>query len=85
MTRQDPGATTAATPTKVIVFSADDLPTVPATGPLLLMGVPAVIEHNGEPHLVRSSPYVPAGHAYVIDTAALDFGPLTAADPAFPS
>ena len=67
----------AAEPTKVIVFSAEDLPTVPGTPESALYGVPAVIDHNGEPHLVRSSPYVPKGQAYVIDTAALEFGPVT--------
>lgn len=68
----------SANPTKVIVFSADDLPTVPAFGLGVgsSPGVPPVIEHDGEPHLVRSSPYVPAGQAYVIDTAALEFGPV---------
>jgi hypothetical protein len=61
-------------PTKVIVFSDQDLPRREATAVDRLLGVPAVIEYDGEPHLVRSSPYVPAGQAYVIDTAALDPG-----------
>jgi hypothetical protein len=61
-------------PTKVIVFSDQDLPRREA-GPMdALFGVPAVVDFNGEPHLVRSSPYVPAGQVYVIDTAALDLG-----------
>jgi hypothetical protein len=59
-------------PTKVIVFSEQDLPRREAKPMDALLGVPAVIEHNGEPHLVRSSPYVPAGQAYIFDTAALD-------------
>jgi hypothetical protein len=59
-------------PTKVIVFSDQDLPRREAKPWDALLGVPAVIEHNGEPHAVRSSPYVPAGQVYVIDTAALD-------------
>jgi hypothetical protein len=61
-------------PTKVIVFSDQDLPRREAKPIDALFGVPAVIEYDGEPHLIRSSPYVPAGQAYIFDTAALDLG-----------
>jgi hypothetical protein len=63
-------------PTKVIVFSEQDLPRREAKPIDALFGVPAVIEYDGEPHLIRSSPYVPAGQAYIFDTAALDLGVL---------
>ncbi|MEO3922694.1 hypothetical protein ABGB07_02245 [Micromonosporaceae bacterium B7E4] len=63
-------------PTKILIFSQEDLPTRTGTPADFLLGVPPVIEFEGEPHHVRSSPYVPAGQMYVIDTAKLDFSPM---------
>ena len=61
-------------PTKALILSAEDLPTLP--------GTPTVIDHDGEPHLIRSSRYVPAGQMYVVDLAALDLTTLFTATPA---
>lgn len=58
-------------PGKVVVFSTEDLPTRIATGYEMLMGRPAVVEVDGEPIRVRTSPGLPAGYMYVIDEARL--------------
>jgi hypothetical protein len=61
-------------PTKVIVVSDEDLPIRTAVMLATLLGVPAVVDWEGEPHTVRSSQFVPPGQMYVFDTAALDLG-----------
>lgn len=58
-------------PSKVLLFSTEDLPTRPGTPTDMLMGVPAVVDFEGVPHRVESSSLVPAGQVYVIDEGAM--------------
>ena len=70
----------AAEPTKVLVFSAEDYPALPAT--LAGLRTPLVVEHDGLPHQVRVSRYVRAGDVLAFDLAALDHALPTPPEPA---
>ena len=61
-----------AEPTKALVFSAADEELVLTFAAAAALGKPVVIDHDGEPHEVRTSPYIPAGQAYAVDLALLD-------------
>lgn len=63
-------------PTKIAVFSGQDLPRRPEPppwqpDPALLLGLPAVVEVDGEAMRMQTSPYVRSGTVWVIDRAAL--------------
>lgn len=63
-------------PTKIAVFSEQDLPRRPDPPPwqpdlTALLGRPAVIEIDGEAMRMRTSPYVRSGTFLVIDEANL--------------
>lgn len=63
-------------PTKIAVFSDQDLPRRPDPPPwqpdlTALFGRPAVIEIDGEAMRMRTSPYVPPGTVLIIDEANL--------------